>query len=317
MTAFAVVVLVALDVFVVEGAHGLRGRHGSQDLRDEVCQYCKNRCQISCFAGTCAIGYTDTTQRYGTTNQCFSCEPGDSQAFSQSLDMTICDSANANGPMSLQGANPQNSSLGGVQAPAIIVPSLTLPPEHMAIISDAATAADFAIDHLGTALRKVNSVRDMVIRREGFNGSQANPAAPPGSLEIDAIRHEATKIQMQAAFDVKEAGHQAWLIAKAKYDEELKKLHEQQLRVDQAAAELNEKSKLSKAARAAYWATAKAAETAAIAATVHEAAVANRELTEQQAEEVGYGADLAKQQLKLAYASAMGASGKLKLVISS
>lgn len=72
----------------------LRGTHrnvaDTVSPREQTCRMCYRQCPVACYVGTCGLNFGFEANRYGSSNQCYSCEPAAGVGFAETGDFLLC-----------------------------------------------------------------------------------------------------------------------------------------------------------------------------------------------------------------------------------
>ena len=58
--------------------------------RGNTCRFCYRQCPVACYVGTCGLNFGFEARRFGTSNQCWSCEPSSGVGFAEAGDFLLC-----------------------------------------------------------------------------------------------------------------------------------------------------------------------------------------------------------------------------------
>ena len=63
--------------------------------REQTCRMCYRQCPVACYVGTCGLNFGFESKRYGSSNQCYSCEPAAGVGFAETGDFLLCSAEEA------------------------------------------------------------------------------------------------------------------------------------------------------------------------------------------------------------------------------
>mmetsp|Transcript_18121 Transcript_18121/g.43529 ORF Transcript_18121/g.43529 Transcript_18121/m.43529 type:complete len:379 (-) Transcript_18121:34-1170(-) len=224
----------------------------AQWLRNQVCRMCFAKCPVSCFVGTCSTQYGTAMTRFGSTSQCYTCDP----AFQDQLprgggDFAICT------PEQSQAA--QKFSYPDLKA---LKPAAA--GVDMDAMKSAAAAQKLARDTAESARRAAMAAEAASRAAASTFGDMTNVDS---SGAAEAAHLEALKVAAAQATAKAEASTMTRLKAQQEYDEaweNMKADEEQAKKLEAALAE--SEVMLNGARRAAAAANAAASKAAAAAA---------------------------------------------------